>query len=199
MKQKMASYIDKNCNLNQEFNFAHPSTKITLNTIYNGHFSGSQIWNLFSKGAIQFESTYNRSVKIMANLPYQTHRYLIEPVSETSHMKTKLIRNFLKFIRSIKESSKPVLKQLYHLTKDDVRTTTGSNLRNILLLTDKLHVDELHPGIVDNIKYHQIEQEEMWRISMVKELIDLNHGDMILPEGWSAEDLDMILNFVCAE
>ena len=91
------------------------------------------------------------------------------------------------------------MKQLYHLTKDDVRTTTGSNLRNILLLTDKLHVDELHPGIVDNIKYHQIEQEEMWRISMVKELIDLNHGDMILPEGWSAEDLDMILNFVCAE
>ena len=155
--------------------------------------------NAFSKGAIQFESTYNRSVKIMANLPYQTHRYLIEPVSDTRHMKTKLIRNFLNFIKSIKESSKPVLKQLYDLTKDDVRTTTGSNLRNILLLTNKLHVDELHPGIVDSIKYHQIEQKEMWRISMVTELIDLNHGDLITPEGWTAEELEMILNFVCTE
>ena len=83
MEHKMASYIDKNCSINQEFQFAHPTSKILLNTIYNGHFSGSQIWNLFSKGAVKFESTYNRSVKIMAELPYQTHRYFIEPVSET--------------------------------------------------------------------------------------------------------------------
>ena len=199
MKQKMAKYIDKNCNLIQEFHFAHPSTKISLNNIYNCHFSGSQTWDLFSKGAVQFESTYNRSVKIMANLPYQTHRYFIEPLSKTRHMKIKLIGNFLKFIKSVKESAKPVLKQLYNLTKNDVRTTTGSNLRNILLLTDKLHVDDLHPGLVGNIEYHQIEEKESWRISMVNELLDLKHGDMIAPEGWSDVELDMILDYVCTE
>ena len=34
MNQKIAKYIDKNCTLLQEFSFAHPSTKITLNNIY---------------------------------------------------------------------------------------------------------------------------------------------------------------------
>ena len=48
-------------------------------------------------------------------------------------MSITLIRNFLKFITSIKTSNKPVLRQLYGITKADVRTTTGSNLRNILI------------------------------------------------------------------
>ena len=164
MKTKMARYIDRNCSLNQEFHFAHPSSRITMNTIYNTHFSGSQIWDLFSPAAIKFDSTFNRSVKIMADLPLQTHRYLIEPVASARHMKITLIKNFLGFIRSVKESKKPVLRELYNLTKDDVRTTTGANLRYILLLTNKLNVDDLHPGLVDSIQYHKIEEKEKWRI-----------------------------------
>jgi hypothetical protein len=50
IKQKIARYIDKNCSLNQEFSFAHPSTRIKVNNIYNCHFSGSQVRNLFSQG-----------------------------------------------------------------------------------------------------------------------------------------------------
>ena len=48
MKQKIARYIERNCSLSQEFHYAQPSTKISLNTIYNCHFSGSQVWNIFS-------------------------------------------------------------------------------------------------------------------------------------------------------
>ena len=76
MNLKIARYIDKNCSICQEFNFAHPSSKIILNRIYNCHFSGCQLWNLFSQGAEKFFSTYNRSIKVMAELPYSTHRYL---------------------------------------------------------------------------------------------------------------------------
>ena len=112
-------------------------------------------------------------------------------------MKIKLIKNFLKFISSVKKSTKPVLRQLYYLAKDDVRTTTGCNLRNILLLTDKLSVDDLNVGLVENIKYQQIEEKDLWRISMVKELIEIKQANMSLPEGWSMEDLDSILNIVC--
>ena len=30
MKQKAARYVDKNCNINQEFNFSHPSCRMLL-------------------------------------------------------------------------------------------------------------------------------------------------------------------------
>ena len=92
-KQKMARYVETNCSLNQEFYFAHPKTKITLNSIYNCHFSGSQLWNIFSQGAKKFESCYNCSVKIMADLPYQSLRYLLKTVTGEAHMRTRLIKN----------------------------------------------------------------------------------------------------------
>ena len=80
MKQKEARYIEKNCTINQEFSFAHPLCRIKLNRIYNCHFSGCQTWHLFSRAAEKFYSTYNRSVKVMAGLPFDTHRYLFEPI-----------------------------------------------------------------------------------------------------------------------
>ena len=70
MRVKNARYIDKNIELNQEFHFAHPATKVELNKIYNSHYYGSPVWNLFGPGAHTTESTYNRSVKIMLDLPY---------------------------------------------------------------------------------------------------------------------------------
>ena len=80
MRVKNAAYVEKNIELNQEFFFTHPSTKLTMNRIYNSHYSGSPLWNLFGIGAKRIESSYNRSVKIMLDLPYATHRWLIEPL-----------------------------------------------------------------------------------------------------------------------
>ena len=197
MKQKAARYIDKNCSICQEFSFAHPTCKILLNKIYNCHFSGCQTWDLFSQGAEKFYSTYNRSLKVMAELPLATHRYLLEPVSEQQHMSTTLIRNYLKFISSIKKSNKPVLRQLFEIAKADVRTITGSNLRNILLKTDLLNVDELHPGIAQQIKYKEINKLDLWRIPMIKELIDIKCGDNFPPDGWTSDELQEVLDFVC--
>ena len=171
MKQKVGRYID--FSLNQEFHFAHPMTKIKVNNIYNCHFLGSQVWNLFSPGANSFEGTFNRSVKVMADLPYPTHRYLIEPLVGC-HFKSRLMKSYLSFIKRVRESSKPVLRQLYQLVCSDVRTVTGSNLRNILLLTDKLKVDELEPCMVDNIPVKNLTLSTIfsykdWRMNRVKE------------------------------
>ena len=52
-------------------------------------------------------------------------------------------RGYLGFIERVRKSAKPVLRQLYHLASRDVKTATGTNLRNILMLTDKLQVDDM--------------------------------------------------------
>jgi hypothetical protein len=58
IKVKRANFINKNIELNQEFNFCHPSTKVKMNHIYNFHFTGSSLWDLFSREAIMLENTY---------------------------------------------------------------------------------------------------------------------------------------------
>ena len=125
LKMKTATYIQKNCSIIQEFNFAHPITKLRLNSIYNCHFSGSALWDLFSQSMRSFESTFNRSVKMMTDLPFETHRYFFESLLGTPHMKLRILKNYLTFIKSIKMSSKQVLRHLYTISSSDVRSITG--------------------------------------------------------------------------
>ena len=86
LRIKQARYTDKNNDLEQEFYFCHPQTKFTVNRIYNSHFTGSPLWNLFSPEAVKMEGTWNRSVKVIFDLPYPTHRWLIEPGSDSTHV-----------------------------------------------------------------------------------------------------------------
>jgi hypothetical protein len=135
LRTKQAEYINKNNELEQEFYFCHPQTKFDVNKIYNSHFTGSPLWNLFSCDAIKMESTWNRSVIAMFDLPYETHRWLIEAVSGNQHLRKILIQRFLKFIKQIKKSSKSIVKLLFNTIKLSVRSTTGHNLRAIMIET----------------------------------------------------------------
>ena len=65
---KKARYISRNIELNQEFHFAAPETKVKINDIYNSSWFGSVLYNLYSIEAVKLESTYNRTIKVMLNL-----------------------------------------------------------------------------------------------------------------------------------
>ena len=69
MKVKRAAF--KNIELNQEFSFCHPSVKDRINQIYNLHFTGSVMLDLFSKEAIMLENSWNTSLRVMFDLPLQ--------------------------------------------------------------------------------------------------------------------------------
>ena len=197
IKVKSAKYIDKNNSICQEFYFAHPQTKVKLNNIYNGHFTGSQLWKLGSKELDKFESTYNRSVKIMYDLPWATHRYLIEPLTGLPHFRRTLVRRYLSFINMIRKSSKNAIIQLLEIVKADVRQTTGSNLRTIMMLTDNDSIEQLDANSGD-IEYHEIPDSETWRVDFVKEIVELKNGDIELP-GFDRKELEEILDFLCTQ
>ena len=110
-------------------------------------------------------------------------------------MSTTVIRHYLKFISNIKKSNKLVLRQLLSI----LRTVTGSNLRNILLKTTLSSVDELHPGIAQQITFKQISERNLWKIPIMKELVDIKCGHKTPPDWWEIEELQQILDFICTE
>ena len=81
MEVKNARYIEKNSSLRQEQYFAHPQCKFMINNIYNSHYTGSQLWLLNSKEMDKMEGSYNKSIKVMFNLPWSTHRKLLDPLT----------------------------------------------------------------------------------------------------------------------
>ena len=98
----------------------------------------------------------------MYDLPRESHRYFVEEVSESPHIKRTLIKRFLSFIESIKSSKKKCLRNVFLKIREDTQSVTGNNLRKILLLVDKENVDSLTPHDANLIVYAPIPEEEKW-------------------------------------
>ena len=104
---------------------------MNLISIYLSSFYGSNLWDLYGDYVDRLYKTWNVMVRMFFNIPRQTHRNLIEPISGTSHLKIKLVKRFLKFYQSVEKCDKPHLKYLLKLQKNDVRSVFGRNVRNI--------------------------------------------------------------------
>ena len=196
IRVKSAMYIDKCNSLSQEFYFTHPVTKVHINTIYNSHFTGSQLWGVNSKEMEKLESAYNKSIKLMFGLPFQTHRYFVEHLTGLPHLRKLLFRRYLTFIAAIEASKKRSLKSLLKLAKTDVRTTTGRNLRYLMIALGKNSVETIREEDIDTMEYHTIPEDETWRINLVKEIIEVKENECEV-QGFSNEELEEIVNFVC--
>ena len=142
------------------------------------------------------ESTRNNSMKLMMDLPIETHRCLIEPISEVRHAKTTMIHRFLTFIQQIKKSPKNSSKLLLDSILQDARSTTGSNLQNILLQTDKSTVQELAPNDVLSFIYKPMENNERWKIPIIKEIIEVKNGNLEV-DNFSRNKLEEMLDYLC--
>ena len=132
----------------------------------------------------------------MYNLPRETHCYFVEPITEKSHLKAILVRRFLNFVNKIENSEKIALKNVLNTVKNNTLSVTGKNLRNIMLLTEKVKISDLTPEDADSIKYREVPEKELWRIGFLKELIELKDGDLQV-NGFSYEEFDDFVKFVC--
>ena len=197
MKIKRAQYITKNNQLSQEFNFCHPRAQFHLNQVYNSSFPGSPLWNLFCRESEMIENSWNTSCRIMFDLPLNTHRYFIQPLSDKVHLKNMLMKRFLSFLLQIKCSPKKVPRFLLSIVKNDVRSTTGFNLRKIMLLLKKKHIDDIKIEDLNEYIHAPVSRNDVWKVELVKELIEVKYDELQL-DNLSKEEIDMIINTVCS-
>ena len=195
--EKRAQYIAKNNELMQEFYFAHPETKTTINDIFNTHFYGAPLWDLFSTSFQNLEKSWNTSQRLMFDIPRSTHRYLIEPLSGRSHIVCSIWKRFLTFSRKISQSRKTVLNNVFNAVKYDCRSITGRNLRNIMLITNH---DVYTKADLDfnwrNISFYKLPDNESWRVPLAREIINIKSGKMMV-ENFENKEFDAMLRTVC--
>jgi hypothetical protein len=101
-------------------------------------------------------------------------------------------------MEKIKKSGKAPLVMLMTAAMADCRSTTGSNFRNIMLLVGKTSVYDVKLEDIDKISYFKMEEEDLWKVSTVKEIIEAKAGNLEVP-GFDLEELEEILNYICTE
>ena len=145
---------------------------------------------------MKIESSYNRSVKIMLDLPYAAHRCLIEPFSGEKHVKKVLISRYLGFMEKVSTSSKKAIQMLIETSKNDVRSVTGRNFRNIMLLVGKSSVDKVTRDDADKIEYFPIDDTDKWKVKAIKEIIEVKNKTLAI-ENMKLEEIEEILTYLC--
>ena len=78
------------------------------------------------------------------------------------------------------------------LIKYDCQSTTGRNLRKLLLLTEKAHIEELRSDDLKNMCFYDVPQGEIWKVRLAKEIMDVRNKTLEI-DNWNPESLDGIM------
>ena len=113
-------------------------------------------------------------------------------------MKLVLIKRYIGFIEKIRNSQKTALKMLMMEAMKDVRSVTGSNMRNIMLLLGKSSIESVKLEDLESLTYFRLGNEDRWKIPMIKEIVDIKSGEMEVP-GFELEELNDLLHHLCTE
>ena len=130
------------------------------------------------------------------DLPYATHRCLIEPLSGKRHIKLVLIKRFISFMDKIDKSPKSALKMLKSEALKDVRSVTGTNFRGIMRLTGEMNLKKLSVHSLENLEYNYVPDEDKWKVIITKELSGIVNGDAEV-EGFDKKELTHMFNSLC--
>ena len=73
----------------------------------------------------------------MFELPFRTHRYFIEAISERRRLKFSLLKREIKFANALRYNKKRTIKSVVSLLEEDTGSIIGKNLRKIMSLCEK--------------------------------------------------------------
>ena len=135
-------------------------------------------------------------MRVMFNMPLCTHKFFIEPISETEHLKFVLLDRFIKFRDQVMRCAKSLMKLLFNTFQHNSNTAKGKNMRNIMILCNKNDINDLTSSDLDSLIYKNIPRDEEWKIGIVQELLETKEDpDTLL--GFTFEEVDHILHDIC--
>ena len=103
------------------------------------------------------EKSYNTNMRVLNDVPRDTHTWLLSSITEREHIRSTLLKRLLKFIQLIQNSSKI---NILNSIQNDTRSTTGANLRKLVLLLGVISVHDLNPELISKLEYAAVPQEK---------------------------------------
>ena len=85
---------------------------------------------------------------------------------------------------------------LLKTAKKDVRSVTGQNYRNIMLLVNKTSVEAVKKEDAEKIDYFPINQTDSWKVNAIQEIINVKNKTLDIAN-FEVEEIEEILTHLC--
>ena len=185
-------FISKIHSLRQEMGDQSPVVFMKLVNIYNTSIYGSNLWDLYGNAARKLYISWNVLIRSTYNLPFATHRYLLQEIVGTPHLRILLLRRFIKFYSKLQNCIKPEVSHLMNIQKSDFRSIFG---RNCQLLCRELNVENIENVNINSISMPiSTPEQDKYRLPLLKDLIDVRQNT---PDNFSIDDINFMINYIC--
>ena len=193
---KRSIFFSRAQSLKQEFGFALPKIICELLRIYGTSFYGSVLWNLNCAEYGKLIRSWNTAVKLLWDLPNQTHTRFVESLTECPHLQSMLHSRYVGFTKSLLSSKKNHVKILFSLCRNDLSTLTGYNMKSLMTTYDCVTQEDLFQkqSVIGRTRVNKIDDSELWKVPIIDDLVGIKQGslDLDFPE----EEIDQILKFI---
>ena len=95
------------------------------------HMYGCQAWNLADRKVNEFHNTWNRGVRRLLNLPYQTHRRFLPQIAGMQNSESQVFKRVVKLAQSMCVSDNQIVRYVGQRGTNNADTILGQNLRYI--------------------------------------------------------------------
>ena len=140
--------------------------------------------------------SWNVTIRNVFNLPWTTHRYWIETISDYPHPKTVLSGRYVKFVKSLTTSNKCAVRYLSALCQDDRRTLLGRTLCKIGLDCGVAPSDLSANLVKSSLQYFPVPDDQQWRVPLLLELLDARSDKMTI-ENLTSNQISDIIDNIC--
>ena len=154
-----------------------------LNVLFSHYcvsFYGSQSWDLRNKNINCVYRAYNKCLRVLWGLPYDSHTNIVLYMAGSNHLSVIVAGRFVKMLLSMYQSDNILLKFLFDRCMSDVASFMGSNLS---YLKKKYDVQMCVPLDICNFiysflkTYQNVSTEECVAALTAKELISYIDGE----------------------
>ena len=187
-------FISKVHSLRQEVGVQYPNVFMFLVQTYLSSMYGSNLWDMFGFWSNKMYIAWNTCVRSSFHLPLATHRNILYNISEVSHIRTSLIKRFIKFYSALQVCQKSEVRHLFNKQRYDCRSTFGRNCYNISKEYKVLSPSSIDVSNISVAMPMDIPEIESWRLPLISDLLGLReHDDCDIP----TDQLLIMLQSVC--
>ena len=110
------------------------------------------------------------------------------------------MQRYLSFVSSLVNSNKKCLAKLAQKSLNDCGSITKQNIELIEKESGLSDVLNIHPrAVISKITFSETPETELWRIPLLKELIDIKNKKLTLPADFLNEDqVNGLINLVAS-
>ena len=98
-------------------------------------------------------------------------------------------------MEKIDKSEKIGIKMLKKEAMRDVRSTTGGNMRGIMLLMDKTSYGDVTRDNLKDMKYYKVKEEDKWKVSIATQVYEICNGDSEI-EMFDQPEMAAVLRYI---